>query len=433
VTRIGRREHEISEKKWKNEMTQKKSDIDYGRLRYQSFEVEGQKTAGHDRSYLLRTIFDDPATGKSYLDIGSFLGYFCVEAMKRGAASATGIEPDLESLEQARALAQASSVAPEYIHGDFESHDFGTTRFDTVLCLNVLHHMFDSVAAVRKTMRLAREKVVIEFATPTIRDMFNRSLNPFTWMTSMLPVIVLGNPKKSTDIASRTFVFTAKAMRVLFEKHTAAFEPVTITKSPFKGRLVLEARRRNLGHVTFVAGPSSSGKSTTFEKILKDPGHAASLGLKLSAPTPVHGHEIDLPNGRNDEVLVHYDILRPYRRSIRSVHRDPRCDLLHVAEKASVVTLVVAPKLLQKQLLKAHNVTDPASLPKRHKHLYECYADPSFLRKWYGSWFEYLKVHAGKTVANTIVVRDGDGRETLADAAKWLESFDKIAGPTATA
>ena len=398
------------------------------KLRYQSFELDGTKTSGHDRSYLNPLIFDHDSAGQDYLDIGSYLGYFCVEALKRGARSATGIEPDAESIRQANELAGYAGVSPHYLRGDFEEWDFGSERFDVVMCLNVLHHMYDAIGAINKMKRLARRKIVIEFASPSLRDLLYRSLNPLAVLTNTLPAVILGNPRKNTDIASRSYLFTAKAMKVLFEKHTCSFEPLTIARSPFKGRLVFAARRRNLGHVVFVSGPTSSGKSTLFGLLLNDKVDRRKFGLEEEEWQGVHSHEIDLPPGRNDRVLVHYDMLRPYRRSIRSFNRDPRCDLLDTAENTSVITLMVAPVLYREQLLKAANVKNPSNLGKRHKDIYERSADREFLRTWYESWFDYLGRYQGKMITNKILVRDKAGSEWVIAASDWRNAFDALYG-----
>lgn len=398
------------------------------KLRYQSFDLDGVKTGGHDRSYLNAIVFGADSSGQSYLDIGSYLGYFCVEALKRGAHSATGIEPDAESVRQAATLAGFAGVSPRYLHGDFEEWDFGSEQFDVVLCLNVLHHMFDAIGAINKMKRLARKKIVIEFASPSLRDLLYRSLNPFAVLANAVPAVILGNPKKNTDIASRSFLFTAKAMKVLFEKHTCAFEPLAITRSPFKGRLLLEARRRDLGHVTFVAGPTSSGKSTLFGSLLADAALRRKYGLEEGEWRGVHGHEIDLPPGRSDRVFVHYDMLRPYRRSIRAFNRDPRCDLLGAAERTSVVTVMVAPDLLRHQLLKAASVTNPSGLGERHKDIYERSADREFLGAWYESWFTYLGRYQDKMAGSKILVRNNSGSEKIIAASDWRPAFNALYG-----
>src|SRR5215210_1064166 len=64
-------------------------------LSYQSISLPGGViTPGTDRAYLLDTIFQSPFEGKSFLDVGSYLGYFCIEALRRGAIRACGIETD---------------------------------------------------------------------------------------------------------------------------------------------------------------------------------------------------------------------------------------------------------------------------------------------------------------------------------------------------
>lgn len=397
-------------------------------LRYQSFSAAGGKTAGHDRSYLLPLAFGDDIAGASVLDIGSYLGYFCVQALKRGAATATGMEPDAESVRHARKLAEFEGVAPRYLEGDFEEWDFGGERFDVVLCLNVLHHMFDAVGAINKIKRLARRRVILEFASPSPRDLLSRSLNPFAMVANLLPAIVLGEARHHTDIASRSFLFTAKAMRVLFDMHTAAFEPVEIRKSPFKGRQLLIARKRDLGHVAFLAGPTAAGKSTLFDRLLNDASCRSSVGLEGDGWRGVHTHDIDLPAGRSDRALVHYDVLRPFHRSIRAFNRDPRCDLLDVAEKTSVITLMSDPATLRRQLLSAAGAASPGALSKRHREIHERYGDPRFLRTWYESWFSYLQRYAGKMQVNRVLVRGADGSERLIDAAEWRGAYESLVG-----
>jgi outer membrane protease len=54
------------------------------KLKYQSFVLaNGDVTPGYDRSYMNEIVFGQTFKGKSLLDIGSYLGYFCVGAMKR--------------------------------------------------------------------------------------------------------------------------------------------------------------------------------------------------------------------------------------------------------------------------------------------------------------------------------------------------------------
>ena len=93
-------------------------------LSYQAVPLPGGVvTPGHDRGYLLGSLFGDDFTGKSFFDIGSYLGYFCIEAMRRGASNAAGIETDVSNVRLAQRIAELWRINPEYIYSDFEQWD----------------------------------------------------------------------------------------------------------------------------------------------------------------------------------------------------------------------------------------------------------------------------------------------------------------------
>ena len=396
-------------------------------LKYQSFDLaEGGKTEGHDRSYLNDIIFSDDLTQKRILDIGCFLGYFCVESAKRGAI-ATGIEPDIECARQAGEIARLQGVEAEFICGDFETHDFAKQRFDVVLCLNVLHHMYDAIGAVRKMMALCNERIVIEFAAPNARDLLTGRQSPLAVMLNALPVVMLGSPKRGYDALSRTHLFTAKAMRVLFNSMSNAFEPLEISRSPFKGRLLLHARKRKISHLVVVVGPTSSGKSTLLGKLADDQQMRARFNLEDGQWHSIHGHAIDLPRGRVDGVIVHYDLLRPYRRSIRTFERDPRCDLMSVADKVTVITLMPKPSVLKERIKKNELSGFTLKSRKRQKHLLGRYDDPSFLKSWYGQWFEFVAKIGKRLAGNFVYVSDGSG-EDIRLAKSWKSIYEDNLG-----
>src|SRR5678809_1243614 len=95
-------------------------------------------------------LFGSDIKGLTLLDIGSSLGHFCLEALKHGAAAATGLETSPERIRHARQIAAAVDAKAEYIPADFEQWDAPAKSYDVVLCLNVLHHLYDPVAAIRK-------------------------------------------------------------------------------------------------------------------------------------------------------------------------------------------------------------------------------------------------------------------------------------------
>ena len=397
-------------------------------LRYQSFVLpDGSTTPGHDRSYLNPYIFDESANGSTLLDIGSYLGYFCVEAMQRGARKAVGIEPEVESIRQAREIARLCNVEPNYLCGDFEEWDFGEETFDTVLCLNVMHHMFDPVGALRKMIGLARRRIVIEFAQPRFWHLLGLSLSQRRVGVNSLPLLLLGEVRKSRDVLSRSFLITSKAFEVLFNQHTGLFEPVTIHASPFKDRGILVANKRRIKHLVVIAGPTASGKSTLLLRLTSDPALRARLGLKSNDIHVQHTGREELPTGEVPAVLFHYDILRPYLRSIRAYHRDPASDYLKASEKITLVTLMTPKSELQRRLKKSAGVDDPSTktkLNKRHQTLYERYGEDRFLETWYDAWFTYCSRYPQIQDSLLYVTEGGEG--TFKPAEDWRGEFARL-------
>jgi predicted nicotinamide N-methyase len=87
---------------------------------YQNIELPyGLSTGGADRSSTARHIFPDDMTGKTVLDLGSKFGYFCFEALKRGAnrhlvasfEDPEATEPKILTIEQLGAPVRPLQVA----------------------------------------------------------------------------------------------------------------------------------------------------------------------------------------------------------------------------------------------------------------------------------------------------------------------------------
>jgi SAM-dependent methyltransferase len=396
-------------------------------LRYQSLGLEGEEAAGtHDRSYLNEAIFAGGVDAQSVLDIGCNLGYFCLEALRRNAASATGIDPDTTTIGQAREIARLSGLAPDYVCGDFEDWDWQGRGFDTVLCLNVLHHLYDPVGAIRKMIRLARRRIVIEFARPTAWDLFKRSGNPLLAAASSSPVIVLGDPSKKHPM-SRSFLFTGRALEILFNGHTELFEPLILSPSPFKGRQVAVANRRRIRHLLVVAGPTSSGKSTLIDRLRSDTALRSQFGLGGGDPVFALDQKTPLPTGPLDEVVLHYDVLRPYRRSIKTYARDPRCDFLEAADRITFITLMSPAHVLRRRLGAngAGSLWRGKRMSRRHRDLYDRYDEPAFLEGWYAQWFEFCGRFADRTGNNLLLIGD-DSNARTAPAEAWREEYARL-------
>jgi len=138
------------------------SEID----RYQRIELpHGLVLPGRDRRPTAEIVFRSGVRGCSLLDVGCKYGAFCHEAMLRGATQVTGVDLDPATVAIARRVAEFWDRKIELQCGDFfDLPEDG--RFDTVLFLNMLHHVVDPVVALRKLATLTRELLVVAFPTP---------------------------------------------------------------------------------------------------------------------------------------------------------------------------------------------------------------------------------------------------------------------------
>lgn len=392
-------------------------------LGYQAVPLPGGVvTPGHDREYLLDSLFGDDFTGQSFCDIGSYLGFFCLEALRRGASSATGIDADISNVRQARKIAELWSVEPEYIHRDVEEWDPGERTYDVVACLNVMHHLYDPIHLLRTMMKMARSRLVLEVCVPTWRDVLRARFLPSRPLGIGAPTIFLRKPKRHyLDAAGRTFMFTPRALRVLFNGHTTMFEPIGVVRSPFKDRIVVTARKRRIGHLVIVAGPTSSGKSTLASQIASDPAFRRQFGMGPEEWPVVQASKVsELAAVRHDRLILHYDFMRPALSGIRAYNRDPVLHLSSVAERVTIITIATPRERLKAQLRSGEIDAKGSRAAKRHLDLLDRYEKPRFLSDWYGAWEEFCAALPG---AERVLV-ENQGEFRLASGEHWAEILD---------
>jgi SAM-dependent methyltransferase len=384
-------------------------------LGYQSIALPGGiVTPGSDRGYLLKTVFGDEFAGKSFFDVGSYLGYFCIEALRRGAVRSCGIETDVSHIRRARKIAELLSVTPEYIHGNFERWDPRNETFDVVTCLNVLHHLHDPIGAIQKIMQMARSRIVLEVAVPTWREVKRDRINPLRLFGFGSPAIFLGRPNKRGYTTGRTYMFTPKALQIIFNAHSNLFEPISVAPSPFKGRLIVAAQKKSIGHLVVVAGPTSSGKSTLCARLREDAGLRQQFGMNSGTWDLVGSSKVPqmLP-GRRDRLILHYDFLRPSRTSIHSYDREPALDLLQVAEKVTILTVVTPRFRMAEQLRKGEIEPEGRNPRERDLELLRLYDTPQYLNDWYNAWMAFSS--SLLTATRLVVENQGEFRRASRD------------------
>ena len=199
----------------------------------------GLHTRGRDRSQTRDLIFPESLAGKSVLDIGSALGYFCFEAEAKGATRVLGVELDPERFRQACLLKRIIGSQVEFEQRDILEQPL-TEQFDYVCFLNVIHHLDEPMHAIHQLAAIARELFIIEF--PTMKDAkFRKTARIlFPGRYNRLPVIGVsskrGTSKKKEG--GQTFVFSPAAILRIVQDHRALFRSVKMVDSPVAGRKI---------------------------------------------------------------------------------------------------------------------------------------------------------------------------------------------------
>lgn len=306
------------------------------RPRYQRIELPwGLATEGEDRRETADRILPVRMDGMSLLDVGCFLGFFEHEALKRGAARAVGIDIDPDRLRQARGLADCLGLPIEFHRKDLE-HDALPGEFDVVICLNVLHHVYNPIAALDRLLAATKERLILEIAG--------------TWTAVKQKLVWRGNPVRAALyplIAQQPFTVVGKgdskrayglhylsqgAIENILLHHRGDVARVDTLKSPFRNRYLVVAWKRRIDHLAVVSGLPGSGKSTLCRRLIGGelPSLRAKLELDRAPEWTFSGPR--LLSGQTDAhvpaMLFHYDIMRGSTDMKVSFDRDPSLDVI---------------------------------------------------------------------------------------------------------
>jgi len=345
----------------------------------------------------------DEIAGKTVLNVGSAAGDLCLAALELGAARSVGIDPSGARVQAARNAAAAARLNAEFADDDFESWDGGGASFDLVVCSNVLHRMLDPIHALRRMTQLTRDKLVIEFSVPSLRDVRKYHLSPAALLGGGSGLIAPGYGRYNSDVYNRTFLFTPNAIRTILNQHNVTFEPVAINRSERAGRYVAIANKRQIEHLTVIAGPTSSGKGTLYQQL--GPELRSRLGIPQRDSVYVEASQVQtLPAGKHGHAVLHYDLLRPFDSGLHRYERDIATELISLAKRVTFITIFTGLDRLRQQIAKSEiDGRRPAKQLPRHLRLRELYADPQFLLAWYQRWACFCQRYAGKTAGSFFV------------------------------
>lgn len=195
---------------------------------YQRVELpHGLVVEGKDRSSTADQIFTVPLAGKRVLDIGCDYGYFSHESVRRGAASALGVEYDPAKATISQKIAEIKGGPVEIRNMKVEDLTV-PEPFDVVLLLNVIHHIAEPFGFMGKVASLSKETVIVEFPLPSDKRFAEQS-GISRWSRrsfNKLPFIGVG-PTPYTA----AFYFTPRAFELTFVTHMQLFKSVRLEQS----------------------------------------------------------------------------------------------------------------------------------------------------------------------------------------------------------
>jgi malonyl-CoA O-methyltransferase len=126
-----------------------------------------------------------PLEGKSVLDIGCGSGPYIVEALRRGAASVTGVDPAPGMIDLASRRLQAHPLAArvQLVTGFFP--DVEVPAHDHAIVMGVFDYLADPLAFLRGVRRVTRESAQVSFPS---RHWFRTPLRKVRYRLRHCPV-----------------------------------------------------------------------------------------------------------------------------------------------------------------------------------------------------------------------------------------------------
>jgi SAM-dependent methyltransferase len=171
--------------------------------------------------------------GKSLLDVGCALGYFCFEAEERGASPIVGIELKEKRFKSANILKKIRGSNVKFIKQDIIQEPI-EDKFDYVLCLNIIHHLLEPIKIIRQLAYITKDTLVIEFPTFSDQKYRKHTLLFTPWFYNRMPLIGVSSLTKF----DQTFIFSPKSIKKILLNHEPLFKKVKIVQSPIKGRMI---------------------------------------------------------------------------------------------------------------------------------------------------------------------------------------------------
>lgn len=144
-------------------------------MTYQKLEFNGKLYLdGVDRSNDYNTIFKEKPIGKSILDIGCHSGYYSIRAALEGAKKCLGIELNNVPVQMGQKVISKLNLKNVKLQTNNIFSINNSLTFDTVLCLNFVHHFANRIEQFYELLYLindwAKERIVFTVYMPEEKD-----------------------------------------------------------------------------------------------------------------------------------------------------------------------------------------------------------------------------------------------------------------------
>ncbi len=197
---------------------------------YQSMQLNSEKTQGQNRKVSEDALFFDISfKGKSVLDVGCAYGHFSFAAKERGASHVLGIDKMEHRFIGANILKSVNNIdGVDFKYGKLDDTIIENS-FDVVLVLNVIHHLDEPFAFLKKVASLCKETLIMEY--PDISDnKFNRTVE----LNEELKVILRELPfigVSEFDTQDQFYLFNDEALKRIMITNSNLFTKVEFMES----------------------------------------------------------------------------------------------------------------------------------------------------------------------------------------------------------
>lgn len=304
----------------------------------------------------------------------------------------------------------------------------GGETFDLVFCSGVLDRAPEPVSVLRRLISLTRSRLAVDLPIFTWRDALRGQISPLAAMASGEALMLVRQDRDAQGSGVSVRRFTRSAIETLVNGESPLFEP--LRWCPYDGhrRAVMIADKRRIGHMVVVCAPTSGGKSTIAERILRDPLFRRRLALDEADWEIVKAEDFFsgwIPKTQN--VIVMYNLLRRLNKSLDPEHGDPLPAILAEPERVTFVTLLPPPDRLRQQFQRSEMADPDARYSAKILRLRDSYQDDRFLLPWYEDWFALAENQKRPETRRWLVRFDTDDG-SIQDGAHWRDAVRDLYG-----